>query len=47
MNETWHSKPVHRGSPEGEDGEEGEGGSGWGTNVHPWLIQVNVWQKPP
>ena len=24
-----------------------EGGSGWGTHVHPWLIHVNVWQKPP
>ena len=23
-----------------------EGGSGWGTNVNPWLIHVNVWQKP-
>ena len=23
-----------------------EGGSGWGTDVHPWLIHVNVWQKP-
>ena len=23
-----------------------EGGSGWGTHVHPWLIHVNVWQKP-
>ena len=21
-------------------------GSGWGTNVNPWLIHVNVWQKP-
>ena len=21
-------------------------GSGWGTHVHPWLIHVNVWQKP-
>ena len=20
--------------------------SGWGTHVHPWLIHVNVWQKP-
>ena len=20
--------------------------SGWGTHVQPWLIQVNVWQKP-
>ena len=24
-----------------------ERGSGWGTHVHPWLIHVNVWQKPP
>ena len=23
-----------------------EGGSGWGTHVSPWLIYVNVWQKP-
>ena len=23
-----------------------KGGSGWGTHVHPWLIHVNVWQKP-
>ena len=23
-----------------------EGGSGWGTHVNPWLIPVNVWQKP-
>ena len=23
-----------------------EGGSGWGTHVRPWLIHVNVWQKP-
>ena len=23
-----------------------EGASGWGTHVHPWLILVNVWQKP-
>ena len=22
------------------------GGSGWGTRVSPWLIHVNVWQKP-
>ena len=20
--------------------------SGWGTHVNPWLIHVNVWQKP-
>ena len=23
-----------------------EGGSGWGRHVNPWLILVNVWQKP-
>ena len=27
-------------------GGKWEGGSGWGTHVHPWLIHVNVWQKP-
>ena len=27
-------------------GREEGGGSGWGTHVHPWLIHVNVWQKP-
>ena len=21
-------------------------GLGWGTHVNPWLIHVNVWQKP-
>ena len=34
---------VHWEDPEGWDGE---GGSGWGTHVNPWLIHVNVWQKP-
>ena len=28
------------------EGWDGEGGSGWGIRVHPWLIHVNVWQKP-
>ena len=23
-----------------------EGGSGWGIHVYPWMIHVNVWQKP-
>ena len=27
-------------------GGQWEGGSGWGTHVNPWLIHVNVWQKP-
>ena len=26
-------------------GREGGGGSGWGAHVHPWRIQVNVWQN--
>ena len=48
MHETGHSKPVHWDNPEGWDGKGGgrevqEGG----THVHPWLIHVNVWQKPP
>ena len=43
MHETGGSGLVHWDNPEGWDGE---GGSGWGTHVHPWLIHVNVWQKP-
>ena len=27
-------------------GREARGGSGWGTHVNPWLLHVNVWQKP-
>ena len=27
-------------------GEKWEGVSGWETRVNPWLIHVNVWQKP-
>ena len=43
MHETGHSKPVHWDDPEGGDGERG----GWGVqDVYPWLIHVNVWQKP-
>ena len=29
-----------------DSGGRWEGGSRWGTQVHPWLIHVNVWQKP-
>ena len=28
-------------------GWEVGGGPGWGMHVQPWLIHVNVWQKPP
>ena len=27
------------------EGWDGEGGSEWATDVYPWLIHVNVWQK--
>ena len=38
---------VHWDDPEGWYGEGGgRWGSGWGTHIHPWLIHVNVWQKP-
>ena len=44
MHETGCSGLVHWDDPEGWNGEEE---SGWATHVHPWLIHVNVWQKPP
>ena len=34
------------GSGTGMDKKGWGGGSGWGTHVNPWLIHVNVWQKP-
>ena len=47
MHETGCSGLVHWDDPEGwQMGRRWEGGSGWGTHVHPWLIHVNVWQKP-
>ena len=27
-------------------GGKWEGSSGWGAHVNPWLIHVNLWQKP-
>ena len=47
MHETWHSKLVYWDNPEGWDEEGGgRGDQDGGTHVHPWLIHVNVWQKP-
>ena len=47
MHETGFSGLVHWDDPEGLDGEGGgrevQDGE---THVHPWLIHVNVWQKP-
>ena len=48
FDETGYSKPVHWDNPERWDGEgRWVGCSGWETHIHPWLIHVNVWQKPP
>ena len=47
MHETGCSGLVHWDDPEGWDGEGGwRWDSGWGTHIQPWLIHVNVWQKP-
>ena len=47
MHETGHSEQMRWDNPEGWQGRDVGGGSEWGTHVHPWLIHVNVWQKPP
>ena len=47
MHETGCSGLVHWDDPGGMGwGGRWEGGSGWGTHVCPWLIHVDVWQKP-
>ena len=47
VHEIQHSKLLHWDNPEGWDGVGGgREDSGWGTHVHPWLIYVDVWQKP-
>ena len=49
MHEAGCSGLVHWGDPEEWDAEGGgrEGQDGEHMYVHPWLIHVNVWQKPP
>ena len=43
----WMQETSAQGRPRGmEWGGRWEGESGWGTHVNPWLIHVNVWQKP-
>ena len=47
MHETGCSRLGHWDDPEGGAGAGGGRGFGdGGTLVHPWLIHVNVWQKP-
>ena len=49
MHEAGHSKLwVLWDNPEGWGGEgSGSGVQDGGIHVHPWLIHVDVWQKPP
>ena len=48
MHETVHSKPVHWDNPEGWNGEGGgRGFQDARKHVPPWLIHVNIVQKPP
>ena len=48
MHEGGHSKLLLRDNPEGWGGERGRRRvQNGGTHVHPWLIYVDVWQKPP
>ena len=43
-----HSKPVLWDNPERRGGEGGRREIQDGeTHVHPWVIHVDVWQKPP
>ena len=47
MNEAGHSKSVLWDNAEGWGGEgSGRGIQDRGIHVHPWLIHVDVWQKP-
>ena len=48
MYEAGRSKPVLGDNPEGWGGEGGRRGvQDGGTYIHPWLIHMDVWQKPP
>ena len=48
MHEAGHSKHMLGGNPEGWVGEGGGRGiQDGGRHVQPWLIHVDVWQKPP
>ena len=46
MHETGHSK-LCTGTTQRDGMGWGSGDWDGGTHAHPWLIHVNVWQKPP
>ena len=41
----YHLMPIRRAAIK-KSANRWEGGSGWRTHINPWLIHVNVWQKP-
>ena len=47
MQDTGCFRLVHWDDPEGWYGEGRGRGVQDGERVHPWLIHVDVWQKPP
>ena len=48
MYEAGHSKLVLWNNPVGWAVKGGgKGVQGGGTHVHPWLVHIDVWQKPP
>ena len=48
MHEAGHTKSVLWDNPKGWGGEGvGRRVHDGGTHVQPWVIHVNVWQKPP
>ena len=47
MHEAGHSKPVLWDNPEEWVGREVGGRFRTWGHVHPWLIHVEVWKKPP
>ena len=48
MHEAGHPKLVLWDNPKGSSWGEGvRGVQDGGTHAHPWLIHVDVWQKPP
>ena len=47
MHEAGHSKSVLWHNPEEWDGKAGGKGFMMGRHVHPWVIHVDVDQKPP